>query len=142
MGAPAINPAILQALRQRLAAGAQPAMGVPAGPGAMAGTGGSDQTQQINEALAGLRSVNPQQVVSMLRQARRLFSSLVDKTGETIPGVSRNLAATLKLLDNAIKEATTAMATQAAAGPPISNSAASAPSSAPISMPGTGLMAR
>lgn len=134
MGSPLVNPAILQALRARLAQSARPMMGAPAGPGAIAGASGTSQ-EQINQALAGLKQANPEQVVQMLKQARKLFSSLIDKTGETIPGVSRNLAATLKLLDNAIKEATTAMATQAAAGPPITNAATSVPA-APAMIPG------
>jgi hypothetical protein len=85
---------------------------------------------QINQALAGLRQTNPQQVLQILRQMRQLASRLVDTTSSAIPGVSRNLAAMLKLFDNAMKEASTAMATEAASGPPITNAAASIPAPA------------
>jgi hypothetical protein len=74
----------------------------------------------------------------MLRQTRQLMSRIVDMTSSSIPGVSRNIAAMLKLFDNAIKEASTAMATEAAAGPPIANTAATAAAPAQAA-PGTAL---
>jgi hypothetical protein len=152
MGTP-INPRALLALRammaQRGAAGGGVPGQTPPQPGGQGGPGGGPSgnpvTAQINQALAGLRSANPQQILQTLKTMRQVASRLVDVTGTSIPGVSRNLAAMLKLFDNAMKEASTAMATEAAAGPGISNTMAQIPSPSQTQPgnymgPGTGIM--
>jgi hypothetical protein len=125
VGAPAVNPGVLNALRAAMAARGQQQGG--------AGVGGQNPNQlaqQVNSQMANLRKVSPQQIQNVIKQMKTVVARLIVQTEAEIPGVARYMAPMLRALDGALKEAGTAAQTQNAATP-IGNTAAGSPGATP-----------
>jgi hypothetical protein len=96
----------------------------PPGPGGAAGmqaTPPSSAGQQISQQLAELQGADPGSMLKILQQVKSMLVALYPRSAFTIPGVARNTAQAMKYMDNAIKEAEQAAATQQTVKPPIAN---------------------
>jgi hypothetical protein len=103
-------------------------------PAAMNANGGPQAGDQVSKQMAELQGADPGAILQSLTQVKSILVALYPRTAFTIPGVARNLAQSQKYLDNAIKEAEQAAATQQTVQPIANNAAISNPSS-----PGMGL---
>jgi len=112
----------------------------PAGGPAM-GSSGAPSTvptagQQFSSQMSELQGADPGMVLNQLKQIRTIFARMLPFTIERLPGVATNVAAVLRPLDGAIKEAEKASQTMATLSPQppapgagqINHSAVSAPS--------------
>lgn len=93
----------------------------PGGAAAMQANPPSSAGQQISQQLAELQGADPGSILKLLNQMKSMTVAIIPRAAFTMPGVARHLSSNLKALDNAIKEAEQASATQQAVKPPIAN---------------------
>jgi hypothetical protein len=85
---------------------------------------GGQAGDQVARQLSELQGADPGAMLKLLQQVKSIIVPAYVRAAFQMPGVARNIAQAQKYIDNAIKEAEQATATEQTVQPPIANNAA------------------